>query len=205
MNKVLVRKGSISDEDAIASVTQLVESPSSYLSAKYTNKTRSDISKHLNSRFKNSNILKDKPRNVSINTWLLYKFGYKKCSITGKVVPLEHFYKNFNSWDNLSNVSKEGEDKYRRENLAKKRARDSIRYCNKLNATPKWLSKEQLLDIETIYKEASIKTSHTKIKHEVDHIVPLQGKNVCGLHVPWNLQILTKSENCSKSNKLLDI
>jgi hypothetical protein len=205
MNKVSLRKGSISDVDAVASVIQLVESPSSYLSVKYPNKTRSDISKHLNNRFKDSNILIDKPRNVSINTWLLHKFGYKKCSITGKIVYLDYFYRNSNSWDNLSTVSKEGEDTYRKENLAKKRARDAIRYCTKLNATPRWLNEKQLSDIQNIYKEASIKTAQTNIKHEVDHIVPLQGKNVCGLHVPWNLQILTKSENCSKSNKLLDI
>lgn len=67
------------------------------------------------------------------------------------------------------------------------------RRAAKLKATPKFAN---LKKIKEIYKNCP-KGYH------VDHIIPLQGKNVCGLHVEWNLQYLTPSDNCSKSNKLI--
>ena len=67
--------------------------------------------------------------------------------------------------------------------------------------TPPWLTKEQREEIINLYQEAAALTKHTGTQHEVDHIVPLRGKNVSGLHVPWNLQILTEQENRQKSNK----
>jgi hypothetical protein len=76
-----------------------------------------------------------------------------------------------------------------------KKAKISAQYrASKLTATPKWLNDEQKIAIELFYK------NRPKICH-VDHIVPLQGKEVRGLHVPWNLQYLTISENCSKGNR----
>lgn len=67
-------------------------------------------------------------------------------------------------------------------------------------ATPKWADKD---NIRAIYEEAVALTVSTGIKHEVDHIVPLTNKLVCGLHVEHNLRVVTFSENRSKSNKFI--
>ena len=68
-------------------------------------------------------------------------------------------------------------------------------------ATPSWLTNGQLEEIAYKYfmaKEARIMTGE---EYHVDHIVPLRGKNISGLHVPWNLQVLPSDMNLSKSNK----
>lgn len=75
-------------------------------------------------------------------------------------------------------------------------ARTALRRALKQQATPQWLTPRHLHVIKLIYKYAGAAGAH------VDHIVPLNGENVCGLHVPWNLAILTPDQNISKSNKL---
>lgn len=71
-------------------------------------------------------------------------------------------------------------------------------------ATPAWLSDAQKMDIRLKYRLAIELSRRTGIRHAVDHIVPLQGAEVCGLHVPWNLEVVTQTENLKKSNKLVD-
>jgi hypothetical protein len=90
---------------------------------------------------------------------------------------------------------------YRESNPDKGVARQAKRRAVKRNAVPKWLTGQQKLQIQSIFTEAIRLSSTTGIKHEVDHIVPLQGKTVCGLHVPWNLQVIPMIENRSKGNK----
>jgi hypothetical protein len=92
---------------------------------------------------------------------------------------------------------------WRQINKEKVSAHNSKRRATKLNATPKWLSAEDYIKIQELYEIAQAFRLYTGQEYHVDHIVPLQGKNVCGLHVPWNLQVLEASENLSKHNKFL--
>lgn len=89
----------------------------------------------------------------------------------------------------------------RRPHVFKEAARRRIAACKQ--ATPNWLSKEDKAAIQYIYAWCHYATQSTGVKHHVDHIHPLKGKNVCGLHVPWNLTVLTAHENSRKSNKLI--
>jgi 5-methylcytosine-specific restriction endonuclease McrA len=80
-------------------------------------------------------------------------------------------------------------------NPGAKQAHTAKRHADKLKATPSWLTPEDYLDIEHIYTLASL-TGLT-----VDHQIPLRNKSVCGLHVVWNLQLLTREANSAKSNR----
>jgi len=72
----------------------------------------------------------------------------------------------------------------------------------KLLATPIWLTDKQLSQIEYYYNMAKLIQDISGEETHVDHIIPLQGKEVCGLHVPWNLQILSRTDNLKKSNRI---
>ena len=86
-------------------------------------------------------------------------------------------------------------------NRGKTRAYSKKYYSRKSKATPAWLTEEDHKVIESFYIHARDCELVSGEKYHVDHIVPLQGKNVCGLHVPWNLQVLPYDLNISKSNK----
>jgi hypothetical protein len=71
-------------------------------------------------------------------------------------------------------------------------------------AMPKWLTAEDKLQIRMKYRLAIELSRRMGVLHVVDHVVPLQGEEVCGLHVPWNMEVITQDENLKKSNKLVD-
>ena len=92
---------------------------------------------------------------------------------------------------------------WNKKNSSKANNKTAKRRATKHCATPPWLTKDHLTEIYEMYKQATYLSKTTGVPHQVDHIVPLKGRTVSGLHVPWNLQILTKLENISKSNKFV--
>ena len=93
--------------------------------------------------------------------------------------------------------------KYKEANPELYRELVSLRRRRFRQATPKWLSAEQKMEIRLKYRLAIELSRATGIRHAVDHEIPLQGDDVCGLHVPWNLRVITQEENLKKSNKLV--
>jgi hypothetical protein len=71
------------------------------------------------------------------------------------------------------------------------------RFLQRAMATPKWVDQVAILKI---YREARVRREAGEAV-VVDHIIPIAGANVCGLHVPWNLQIIDRGLNALKSNK----
>ena len=94
--------------------------------------------------------------------------------------------------------------KYKQENPELYKALVSVRKRRHRNATPAWITAEQKLAMREMYLQAQKLTKITSERYVVDHIIPLISPDVCGLHVPWNLRVITQEENLKKSNKLLD-
>jgi hypothetical protein len=85
-------------------------------------------------------------------------------------------------------------------NPHKKNAETAKRRARKKQAMPKTADSSAMA---AIYRECKVISQRTGIPHEVDHIIPLQGRDVCGLHVPWNLQILPAIENRRKAARMI--
>ena len=79
-------------------------------------------------------------------------------------------------------------------------AKSAKRRARKFHATPAWADFQAIAEIYKLAKQIEMETG---VKQHVDHIVPLQGRNVCGLHVANNLQVISETENLSKANKFL--
>lgn len=103
-------------------------------------------------------------------------------------------------WDKANRKHKSQWNKdYRKNNSARFSAYCRDRQSSKLNATPVWVNHSELI---YIYEKRNQLNKVDGNDYQVDHYYPLQGKTICGLHVPWNLQIITAEENRAKGNKM---
>ena len=80
----------------------------------------------------------------------------------------------------------------------------AIRRASLKQRTVSWLTEDDHWMIEQAYELAALRTKMFGFEWHVDHIIPLQGKTVSGLHVPWNLQVIPGVLNIKKGNRLVE-
>ena len=118
---------------------------------------------------------------------------YQKNKEVRKGQALKHYYANH--------------DQNKKQQLNRQKLRPEIasasaakRRAVKLQRTPAWLTDFDRLKIKCLYSVAAMLTRENKESWHVDHVIPLQGNLVSGLHVPSNMRVLRGKENISKHN-----
>lgn len=89
---------------------------------------------------------------------------------------------------------------WKRSNKGQVNFLNSKRYAFKLQRTPAWLTEHDLLHIKCLYQLAAMRTRESGQVWHVDHIIPLNGETVSGLHCPLNLRVIPAEENLRKYN-----
>ena len=103
------------------------------------------------------------------------------------------------TWRIKAGKSYEYTKRHRAKNPGIIQSSNAKRRSSKMLRTPPWLNAGHFFEIDCIYKYCA-GLRQAGLNYEVDHIGPLQGNSVSGLHVPWNLQVITAFENGSKGN-----
>lgn len=111
------------------------------------------------------------------------------------------------SWQQYSKANRQAVAEYRRKYYAQNRelylAHAAARRSAKERATPPWFNDDMNGLVREAYALARQRRELLGGQWHVDHIVPIRGKQVCGLHVPWNLQVILAQENLRKGNRFL--
>ena len=115
---------------------------------------------------------------------------------------LEHISYRESNKDKIRIIQKicDNRKKTNKDYILTKRSKDSRRRAQKVGATPEWLTDEHMSQIKEFFEICKLFEIYTGQKYHVDHIVPLKSDTVCGLHVPWNLAVLSEKDNIKKSN-----
>jgi hypothetical protein len=91
---------------------------------------------------------------------------------------------------------------YRQANPEKDLESTRRRQAAALLRTPNWLTENDVWMMQEAYKLARLRTKITGFSWHVDHVLPLRGKIVSGLHTPYNLQVIPAKQNLAKANKV---
>lgn len=130
----------------------------------------------------------------------------KRCSNCKETKSFESYSKNKVKKDGYQNVCKackRGFDaRWWAVNKDLRCAYEAKRNAIKTQRMLLWGKEQHKQEIENWYRRAQIASIFMGEKYHVDHIEPLQGKDRSGLHVPWNLQLLTATENMKKGNRV---
>lgn len=102
--------------------------------------------------------------------------------------------------DKNSEKVKEIQRKSRQKNAARINKANAEYHANKLMRVPKWLTDDDKWIIKEAYDLAVMRSKLFGFSWHVDHIIPLKGKTVCGLHVPSNIQVIEGHINIRKNN-----
>ena len=141
----------------------------------------------------------DEVRQHHLDEWHNNKDHVRQRNNNWKTKPEAQLHiRNYNLEWNANNTDhiREYNKKYRKNHPGRSNSDCAKRRARKLQATPSWVNSQEL---DQIYAKSIKLTGSTNIGHEVHHIFPLtENKHFCGLHVPWNLEILSIDEHRGK-------
>jgi hypothetical protein len=108
-------------------------------------------------------------------------------------------------WKANPDVKKTCDQNYASKNKSKLVAKAGKHRASRIKRTPTWLTADDRWMIEQAYELAALRTKLFGFQWHVDHVIPLQGKLVSGLHVPHNMQIIPARDNRNKSNRFTTV
>ena len=129
------------------------------------------------------------------------KVGEYKCKACIQAKRKEYTKTNY---EGVRESNRKAVSKHQKKYPERNNAKWAKYQANKKQAVPKWVDTAELSKIRSLYKTARKMTKLTGVRHEVDHVIPLRGKEVSGLHTLNNLQVIPNQDNLRKGNLLLD-